>query len=88
MDVVIGLLLSAANWLLCIVKLMADTNVRYIIQQFKLIAWQPEVDGLNSLLLNQPTRDDMNDFDQVLENWDFFLDDTEDFDDVKIVEED
>ena len=30
----------------------------------------------------------MNDFDQVLENWDYFLDDTEDFDDVKIVEED
>ena len=30
----------------------------------------------------------MNDFDQVLENWDTFLDDTEDFDDVKIVEED
>jgi hypothetical protein len=30
----------------------------------------------------------MNDFDQVLEDWDTFLDDTEDFDDVKIVEED
>ena len=31
----------------------------------------------------------MNDFDQVLEDWDYFLDDTtEDFDDVKIVEED
>jgi len=30
----------------------------------------------------------MNDFDQVLENWDYFQADTEDFDDVKIVEED
>ena len=51
-------------------------------------AWQAEADHLNCLLLNQPTRDNMNDFDQVLEDWDTFLDDTEDFDDVKIVEED
>ena len=29
----------------------------------------------------------MDDFEQVLENWDYFLDDA-DFDDVKIVEED